>query len=174
MTAVLTTGVKAQGNIKLNFATTAASATAATIAEVNAGIDVSCYMMADGWSPSVNNNTGNVSRRLCTTVQFEQFGNTTYSIGELRYTIQPQAAALAAGVAAWEGLVPGTSGYFYERQGLDAVSTAWAAAQFINIYPVTLGKRLISGDPSDEFAEFVVTQGVIVTAVPTYRVAVGA
>ncbi len=81
MTAVLTTGVKAQGNIKLNWVTTiAAPTTAVTVAEINAGVDISCYMMADGWAPSIDSNRGNTPARLCTTIQFEQFGNTTYSV----------------------------------------------------------------------------------------------
>lgn len=173
MTAVLTTGVKAQGNIKLNWVTTiSAPATAVTTTEINAGVDISCYMMADGWAPSIDSNRGNTPARLCTTVQFEQFGNTTYSIGDIKYSWQPQAAALASGVAAWEALVPGTSGYFVERQGLNAVSSAWTAAQFCNIWPAILGQRLSAGDTTDEFAEFVVTQGVAVTAAVATRIAI--
>jgi hypothetical protein len=173
MAAVLTTGVKAQGNIKLNWIT-AMAGSLPTIAEVNAGSDLSCYFYADGFAPSVNNNTGTVPARLCTTVQFDSFGNTTYSMGELRYTFQPQAAALNSSLLAWEALVAGTSGWFIERQGLNAISSNWAAGQFVNVWPVTLGQRLPSGDPSDEFAEFTVTQGVIVTAVPSFKGAIAA
>lgn len=172
MTAVLTTGVKAQGNIKLNWVTTiAAPTTAVTVAEINAGVDISCYMMADGWAPSIDSNRGNTPARLCTTIQFEQFGNTTYSIGDIKYSWQPQAAALSSGLAAWEALVPGTSGYFVERQGTAATTVAWATTQYVTIWPSILGQRLSAGDTTDEFAEFVVTQGVAVTAAPAVRIA---
>lgn len=173
MAAVLTTGVKAQGNLKLNWVTTiAAPTTAVTVAEINAGVDVSCYFMADGWAPAVDVSRGTSPARLCTTIQFEQFGNSVFSLGDLRYSWQPQAAALASGVAAYEALVPGTSGYFVERQGLNATTSAWATTQFANIWPVTLGNRLSTGDTSDEFAEFVVTQGVIVTSTVATRIAI--
>lgn len=171
MAAVLTTGVKAQGNTKLNFVTTLASGSAATVTEVNAGTDLSCYLMGTGWNPAVNNNRGNTPPRLCTTIQFEQFGNTTYSIGDIVYSWQPQAAASTDGVKAWEILVPGTSGYFIERQGLNATTSNWTAGQFVTIWPVVLGQRVSAGDPTDEFAEFAVTQGVAVTAAPVTRVA---
>jgi len=172
MVAVLTSGVKAQGNLKINWVTTLASSTAVTLTEINAGVDLSCYIMADGWAPSIDQARGTTPARLCTTTQFEQFGNSVYSLGDLRYSWGPQSAAASDPLEAWEALVPGTNGYFIERQGLNAVSDSWTAGEFVNIWPVTLGNRLSAGDTTDEFAEFVVTQGVIVTNTVTQKFAI--
>lgn len=173
MVAVSPTGVKTQGNVKVQFVITMANIAAPTNTEVTAGtaLDVSCYLLADGFARSVTTNKGNAPRRLCTKKQFEQFGSTTYSIADLHYIMDPQGAAASTGVKAWEKLTPGQAGYFVVRLGIDPVVTDWAVGQFVEVWPVTLGERMIDGDPTDEFAEFYATQSVITTANRTERVA---
>jgi hypothetical protein len=85
--------------------------------------------------------------------------------------VNPQGAAATSGLLAWEKLTPGTSGYFVTRYGLNARETDFTAAQFVDVWPITLGERLIVGDPADEFSEFMVQQSVIVTADRAERVA---
>ena len=172
MAVVFPTGVKAQGAIKVAFVPTIAGA-APTVAEVTAvgALDLSCFLTAEGWSPSVDTAKGNPPRRLCTTKQYEQFGSTTYSLADLSYVVNPQGAAASNGLLAYEKLTPGTSGYFVARYGLNSRTVDFASGQFVEVWPVTLGERLIIGDPSDEFSEFMVQQSVIVTADRTERVA---
>jgi len=173
MVAVSPTGVKTQGAVKVSFVPTIASPAAPTNAEVIAAgsLDISCYLLADGLPRTVDNAKGNPPRRLCTTKQYEQLGSTTFSIGDIHYIVDPQGAAASTGMKAWEKLTPGTTGYFVVRLGIDPVATDWATGQFVEVWPVKLGNRMIDGDPTDEFAEFFVTQAVAVTADRTERVA---
>ena len=170
---VFPAGVRVQGNGKLQWVPTVASISVASLAEINAAgsLDVSGYFDAAGWQPGINQNKGNPPRRLASTVQFEQFGNVTFSLGDLQYMFTPQGATASTGQLAYEKLTPGSSGFFVVRDGLDA-NTAFAIGQFVAIWPVTLGQRLPSGDSSDEFAEYMVTQPVIVTGLRTERVAI--
>ncbi len=173
MAAVSPTGVKTLGAFKVSWVATIANIAAPTNTEVTAGtaLDISCYLLADGLTRTVTTNKGNAQRRLCTRIQYEANGITTYSLSDLHYIVNPQGAALATSMLAYEKLVPGTSGYFVVRLGLDPVSTDWAVGQFVEVWPVTLGDRMIDGDPTDEFSEFFVTQSVAVTGARTERVA---
>lgn len=173
MPVISPTGVKAQGNVKVQWVPTIASQAAPTNAEVIAAgsLDISCYLLSEGWTPSIDNAKGTSPRRLCSKVLYEQFGNTTYGLGDLQYIYNPQGVALSNDMKAYEKLVPGTAGYFVVRLGLDGVAVDWAVGQFAEVWPVRLGERLPVFDPGDEFAEIAVQQAVIVTGARTERVA---
>ena len=173
MPVISPAGVKAQGNVKLQWVPTIASVTAPTLAEVNAAgsLDLSCFMTAEGWAPSVDTAKGTSTRRLCSKQLYEQFGTTTYSLSDLSYIYNPQGTANTDPMRAYEKLVPGTAGYFVARLGLDGITVEWAAGQFVSVWPVRLGERLETLDPTDEFAEILITQSVIVTGARTERVA---
>lgn len=164
---VYPSGVTVQGNIKLQWVTVIADPEAPSLAtEINAAssLDISCYVGGDSWNPDIEQNKGEAPRRLCTKVQRDVFGNLKYSLADLMYSVSPQGAALSEGKKAYEALTPGTTGFIVARLGLDAVDTDWAAAQFVDIWPVTLGARLKVGDPSNEFNEFMVKQPIVVAA----------
>ena|GEM_PF-1852273 len=164
---VYPSGVTVQGNIKLQWVTAIASPTAPSLAtEINAAssLDISCYVAGDSWNPDIEQNKGEAPRRLCTKVQRDVFGNLKYNLDDLMYSISPQGAALSDGKKAYEALTVGTTGFIVARYGLDAQTTDWAAAQIVDIWPVTLGARLKVGDPSNEFNEFMVKQPVVVAA----------
>lgn len=173
MVATSPTGVKTLGAFKVSWVATMANAAAPTNAEVIAGtsLDISCFLLADGFTRTVSTNKGNPPRRLCTRIQYEANGITTYSISDLHYIVNPQGAAATTAMLAYEKLVPGTSGYFVARLGPDPVATDWAVGQFVEVWPVQLGDRMIDGDPTDEFSEFFVNQSVAVTNARTERVA---
>jgi hypothetical protein len=173
MPVITPTGVKVQGNIKVSYVPTLASQSAPTATEVNAAgsLDISCYLSSEGWAPSIDNAKGSAPRRLCSKVIYEQFGNTTYSLGDLMYVYNPQGVALSNDMKAYEKLLPDAAGFFVVRLGSDAISVDFAATQFVEVWPVRLGQRLPVFDPADEFAEFMIQQAVIVTGARTERVA---
>jgi hypothetical protein len=157
-------GVGVQGNIKIVWVETIADMAAPTALEINAGtsLDVSYYLYDSGWAPGVTSNRVTSPRRLASRKSRERFGTTTETLGDLVYVVDPQAAAGADGKKAYEALTEGSTGYFVERPGEDADSDI-AAGDFVNVYPVEVGPQVITGDPSDEAAEFQVTQPVSIT-----------
>jgi hypothetical protein len=157
-------GVGVQGNIKVIWVETLTNPDAPTTAEIGAGtsLDVSYYLYSGGWAPGVTSNRVTAPRRLASRKSRERFGTTTETLGDLVYVVDPQSAAGSDGKKAYEALTEGSTGYFVERPGEDADSDI-VAGDFVNVYPVEVGPQVISGDPSDEAAEFQVTQPVSVT-----------
>ena len=165
MAAPLTpTGIKVQGKVKVVFAPTGSlTSPSLAIATGATALDVSNIFYADGWSYTKETSKVTAPRRLGTTRQWEQAGTTSETLGELHYQVDPQAAAATDGKKAWEKLPNGTTGFFYVRKGLD-VNTDLAIGQFVEVVPTQLLERYITGDPTDEAAEFTVVQQAIITA----------
>lgn len=176
MVVIMPEGVPVLGNTSVRWVATIADAAAPKLAtELNAAspasLDISCYLLADAWEPAQDVSKGSAPRRLCERSQFERFTTTTVQLGDLRYVISPQAAAASDGKKAYEVLTEGLSGYFVERLGLDAKTSAWAVGQFVNVIPVTLGPRLIVGD-TDENGDYTVMQPVSIRSARTDNVAI--
>ena len=169
------TGVGVQGNYKVVWVETLTSLTSPSAAEINAGtsLDVSYYLYADGWQPGVTANRVTAPRRLASRTSTERFGTTTETLGDLVYVVDPQAAAGSNGKKAYEALTEGSTGYFVERPGEDADGDI-VAGDFVNIYPVEVGPQVITGDTTDEAAEFQVVQPVSVTGTRKQLVTVAA
>lgn len=170
MTVVYPTATKSQGNISVTVVQSIAVLTAPDLSsEINAGssVDVSCFLYAGG-TGAVTTNKGDAPRRICTTSQLEEFGNTTYDVNDLQYVYNPQADGTDAANKAKATLTEGASVYLLIRNGLDAQHTAYAAGQFCDVWHVKLGpqNRGMTGD--GEFDEFAITQSVVALAPPTY------
>lgn len=164
-------GIPVLGNFSVLWVPTIADTAAPDLSsELTAAFDMSCYLLADGWEFSTDSNKGTAPRRVCQVSQFERFTTSTYKLKDLRYIIQPQAAAASDGKDAYEALTPGLNGYFVERLGMDP-DTAMAAGQFVNVIPVTLGEQTIMGGDGDN-DDFVVFQPVSVRATPSQNVAI--
>ena len=128
--------VAADGNIKVFWVTTLTLG-APTVAQLNAGTDISYYLSADGFSPSINEAII-TDDRLADIQTFENKGRFQYSVGDLKYVYNPNSSP---DNAAYTALVNGTIGYLVLRFGLPS-ATAWATAQKVDIWPVILGTQL--------------------------------
>lgn len=166
MTAVYPAGTKVQGNIKLQAVVAIADTSAPDLSsEINAvtSLDISCYVTADGWQPGGEENIGAAPRRLCSTVERDQLGNVKYTLQPLVYAVDPKGAVGSDGRKAYETLVPRTTIWIVERLGYHATDVDWAADQWVNLWPVTLGIRQpITGDVTSEFSEFTCRQALVV------------
>lgn len=163
MPTIFPAGVTAQGNIKVAFSSAMDRLAPSLAALTGAGaLDLSCFLY--GWAPAAEANKGAAPRRLCSKREFEKFGATTESIGDLQYTVDPQAAEGEDGKKAYEMLTEGTAGYLTERLGKDAQEEDFATGDFVIVRPVLFGPQIITGDPTDEFSEFTVNQPVAVQA----------
>lgn len=125
--------VAADGNIRIAFATTLTTS-APTAAQCTGGTDLSYYLTAAGFTPNVDQATI-TDDRLADTQTFEAPGRKTYSLNELQYVFNiPSAGDDAARIA----LVEGTAGFLVVRWNI-ASATAFAAAQKIDFWPITVG-----------------------------------
>lgn len=155
-------GVTAQGNSKILFTLTA-SLTAPSLAAINGAGSLDVSNMFYTWQPTAETNKVTPPRRVGSKRQYQKDGLTTEAIGDLTYVVDPQGAAASEGKEAYETLVDGTTGYFVERLGKD-VDDDFAVGDFVIVRHIVLGFQHISGDTTDEAAEYTVTQSVSLLA----------
>jgi hypothetical protein len=173
MPVTIPVGVKAEGNLKVSFVPTISVVTAPTVVEVTAtgSLDVSFFITAGNFKPSGEQARGD-DRRVGSKQTFEVLGREKTTIDDLIYIADPQAAAATPGNKAMELFVPGVTGFFVVRYGLDAETVDFAAAQFVDVWPIVLGvqnKGQLA--ENDEFAKITIVQPVAVTGIVRKQVA---
>jgi hypothetical protein len=123
---------KAFGAEKWVFVPTIARHGAPLLTELNAAgaLDVTKMFFASSARPDASVNMAKAERRLGDIESFEFVGETSYTLGEVRYSFNPQGAALSTGVQAFEKLPQGTTGYLVRRLGINR-DTDLAVGQFV-------------------------------------------
>jgi hypothetical protein len=129
--------VPADGALKVLWVPVIAITTAPTVAELTAaGVrDVSCYLTAEGFSPSTDEQAI-TDERLCSRQTFQRRGRFADSL-DLSYIYNPNSAA---DNLAYSTMSPSTLGYIVARWGL-AYETAIVAAQVVDVHPAECGIR---------------------------------
>ena len=174
-TVVVPDGTPILGNVSVQWVATIADTAAPKLAtEISAAApaswNVTGSIIAESWEPGQDVSKDSAPRRLSERNAYERFTTTTQQLADLQYVITPQGAAASVGKKVFETLTEGLAGYFVERLGLDA-RTAWAVGQFVNVIPVTLGPRLITGG-TEEANDFMVLQPVGIRGARTQNVAI--
>jgi hypothetical protein len=123
---------------------------------------VSKMLFASTARPGQTTNLARAPKRLGDAETYEFVGETNPTWGELRYSFNPQGAALSDGVKAFEKFVPGTVGWMVNRLGIDR-DTDLAIGQFISGYPVEFGPQLEVPEGDAEGAEVAIVQTVAQT-----------
>lgn len=158
MTVEIPEWVPAEGNVKAVFVPTVASMTGPSAATVNAGVDVSCFLMPDWDGPGGTQNKGE-QRRFCSRETFDVLGRTKRSVSALTYTYLPQELGTPGhdGNELYEALTPGNTGILVVGYGIDPADP-FAAGDIADLVPVVVGARVKGARGSDEFAPLTVTQ----------------
>jgi len=127
----------ADGNVKVTFVVNIANIAAPDVsAELTAGSSVAleCLITADGFNISVDEAVVSLPA-LCETFDAESPGRAKYAIDLTCFrhiaTVDDKA---------WTTLLRGLSGFLVVRYGV-AVTTAYAAADKLLVFPVTFGER---------------------------------
>lgn len=125
----------ADGNLKVVWVPAIANPDAPTVSELTAQtvVDLSCYLTADGWNPSADEQVIS-DDRLCDTETYEQPGRASRSL-EVTYIDNTNTAKENEAV---ETLQPGTSGYLVTRSGVP-FDTPIDAGDLVDVWPVTCG-----------------------------------
>ena len=178
MTISLPETVSSYGNTSLVVLSTApADLDAPTTTELAAGEAIQCHVFGEfGATPSQN--TGASPRKMCQTTESQELGTTTYTISDIQYSYVPQSlgAGGGAGNEAFEALTPDSEVYLVERLGVDANTSAFTAAEVVNIYHVRCGVQRRGKTGDGEFDKYSVTQSFVLVdgEVPTYDAVVAA
>lgn len=164
---------RAFGNDAWTFVPAIANTSAPTVAEVTAatGFNLSCSLFGEQEGISTEVAKVTLPRILGETDTFEVNGETTHSMADLMVSFDPQAAAGADGKKAWEAMSDGESGFLVRRQGVTA-TTDFAAGQFVDVVPVTLGTKVPTKTGTGADGVYAFTVGASITSAPKYNVAV--
>lgn len=146
---------------------------APSLAILNAAsaLDVTNMLYDSSADPSQSTNLARAPKRVGDAETYEFVGETTVTIGEIRYSFNPQGAALSDGVKAYEKFPAGTTGWWVTRYGLDR-DTDLAVGQFVTSRPIGMGPQLEVEEGDAEGAEVAISQTVAQTGPTVMKVAV--
>lgn len=128
----------ADGNLKVSWVSAIADPTAPTALELNAGIDLTCYLTPDGFSPGGDEQVVNDSR-LCSRQDYEKPGRSTDTLS-LTYVFRGQEA-IGTDNEAFHTLTHLAEGYVVTRWGTD-YEADFAAADVVDVIPAQAGKQM--------------------------------
>lgn len=120
------------GAIKVGFLTTCADPAAPTAAEVAAGVDLETFITPDGLQ--IATTTDAVDASSIASNQYSEIPGRRKDDIVLTFKSQGDSAA------PWTTFASRAPGYLVVRYGVDS-GTDWAAAQTVDVYPVTAGDR---------------------------------
>jgi len=127
--------VPADGNVKVVLVAAIADPAEPSPTELNGGVDISCYLTSDGFTPSLNEQTIS-DERLCSTATYEQPGRAQRSLD----VVYIDNTNTAEDNEAKETLVPGTAMYLVVRRGIAFGTTFAATTQKVSVWPIKAGQ----------------------------------
>lgn len=118
---------------------TIAVPSAPTAAEINAGLNVTGFLLADWDGLSATTDKVTLPRVMLETTDTEINGTTTISAADMLLTLQPQAANNADGKKAYVKVKSGYTGFLVRRQDvLNTASDAVTAGQFVDVLGIDI------------------------------------
>lgn len=136
---------------------------APTLAEINAtaGLNFTCYLMAEQEGVTGTTNKVQLGRLLCETSTTEALDTTTWSLADIMGLFDPQAASGADGKKLWEMFKDGFDGYFVRRQGVkNDVDADVETGQFVDVFRVETGVATPGKSAVDASGLYAFTSGV--------------
>lgn len=155
--------ITADGKTRVYWVTTIANIQAPTTTELNAGIDLTATLTADGLSGFQPDTADVDTSSLASTFTTNVNGRTSFSNTQL--TLKKQLS----GDTIFTTLTRDTAGFVAIRRSV-VQSTAWTTAQAMEVYPA-LCEEVSRMDPAPNTIERYVI-GIKITATPALRAAV--
>lgn len=135
------------GKVRVYYVATIANKAAPTVAELNAGTDLSNFVRKSGLKvPNSQNNVDNAS--LAETFDAQVVGSYGGPI-----TLECFKDDTGASDTAWNLITYGLVGYVVVRRG-PLASVAWAAAQRVEVYPVQFHEPVMADTATNESGWF--------------------
>lgn len=123
----------------------------------SSSLDVTNMFYESSATPTSSTNMARAPKRVGDGESYEFVGESQSTIGEVRYSFDPQAAALSDGKKLFEFLPPGTTGHVVYRLGIDRDDDL-ATAQFVTSYPFEGGPQNETVEGDAEGAEVAIAQ----------------
>lgn len=120
--------------IWVDIADDIADPSAPTVAELTAGTDITCFLTKDGLKLGVSTNSVD-GGSLCNRADIESAGSVGY-----KPMLKGYRDNESGGDTLWNLAVWGDTGFLVVRRGV-LYSTAIAAAQVVEVYPMQMGQK---------------------------------
>jgi hypothetical protein len=120
-------------------------------------LDVTKMFYLSSAKPSATTNLARAPKRVGDGASFQFGGESLETIGEIRYAVDPQAAALSDAKKCFEKLPEGTTGHLVIRYGIDR-DTDLATTQNVSSYPFETGPQVEDEEGDAEGAEVAIKQ----------------
>ena len=133
------------GNVRISWVTTIANTSAPTVAELNAGTDLTSWITPDGWN--VTTSEAEVDNSALNSTDDTRLPGRRQDDIEVTFKHQGDSAA------PWTTFASKPSGYLVERTSV-AGSTAWTASQKVRVFVVQAGNRNKSARTPNEVEKF--------------------
>lgn len=158
--------LSAPGTLKLQIVDSIATLTAPKMTEINAAtsLDISCFVLSDGWNPDAAQSKGTAPRRVCTVATQETLGSATETLPDLLYAYDPQGAPSVDANKLYTKAAPGGSKFIIARYGL-AFTVDWAIGQYVQVHRVRFGLQIPQAPIADDNGVHHIKQA-ITNAVP--------
>lgn len=134
-------------------------------------LDVTKMFYASSAQPSQSTNMARAPKRIGDGESYEFVGESQATLGDMRYSFNPQATALSDGKKAAETFVPGAEGHLVFRYGIDRDADL-ATAQFVTSYPAECGPQLEVEEGDGEGAEVGIVQPFAQTGPKSFNKAI--
>lgn len=146
----------AEGKVRTYYVPTIANIAAPTVAELNAGTNLTTWTPRDGFNPSINQNMVDISSLA------DQYDSTTPGSEGGPITLTFFRDDTPANDTAWNLFAAGgLSGYYVVREG-PLATVAWTIAQKAQVYPFTAHKPTPLPTTTNEPRKFQVMVGTLV------------
>jgi hypothetical protein len=134
-------------------------------------LDVTKMFYESSARPTATTNMARSPKRVGDGTSYEFVGETTETMGEVRYSFDPQAAALSVGKKCAEFLAEATTGYYVERYGPDR-DVDLAVGQFVTSRPFEAGVQNEVEEGEGEGAEVAIVQALAATGPRSFNKAI--
>lgn len=160
---------------KIIFVPTLANPDVPTVSELTgaSALDVTNMFYSSSARPTQSTNMATAPKRVGDATTFQFVGESQSTMGEVRYSFDPQSAALATERKAFEKFPAGTTGYIVYRLGINR-DTDIAATQKVTVYPVECGEQQETPEGDGEGAMVAIVQSFAQTGPKSLNVAVAA
>lgn len=139
--------IVADGKTRVSWVTTISNTAAPTTSELNAGVALESYITPDGLK--ISTSTDGIDTSALNSTQNTQAAGRRKDDIEMTFKNQGQAAA------PWTTFSGKPSGYVVVRRSVDS-TTAWTAAQKVQVYPAQAGDRQLVPPAANDMEKFVV------------------
>lgn len=161
-------GVDAEGAVTIIWTPTATLSKA--VLEGSTAVAMTCYLTKGTFGESAETERG-TDERECSKTVYETLGKTKWTLNNLDYVWDPQAAPADPDNQAYETLAPRTPGFITVRYGVD-VDDPLTVGEKVDQFPCTVGEQVRKGRDGSAAEKLKITQEVVVTGEVSRDVAI--